>query len=150
MGKISDNEKLTLNQKIEKLELYCHKIENAFNEVKLWTNPQEIDKRIQDTEKCVFELGLKMNFIEKQINNITPKTIVHSVDDKQLKELWQKSGVKQKQVAEDFNVSMNTAAKYCNGEIKDLMTRHNIKAYFLNKISVNKSEINTNLELVKN
>ena len=143
MGAISENVNLTAEQKIEKLEMYCHKIENLFNEVKLWTNPVEINTKIENLYLTVNEMKPLVDQHQKRIDYIQGENLVQLVTDKEIKMLCLQSGVGQKQVAYDFNVAEQTASKYCNGDVGNLMLRHNIKQYFIQKIEENKLENKT-------
>jgi len=131
---IADNTALSQEEKLGKLELYIKRVEASINEVRMFTRPQEIEQQIKLVQDLVYELKPKVELLIRQMDKLIGPSSIKTISDKDLYELWMKSGVTQKSVANDFSVSLQTAGKYCNGDIKDLSIRHKLREYFLAKI----------------
>jgi hypothetical protein len=59
---------------------------------------------------------------------------IESVSDSEISTLYKQSGLQLKNIMDEFKVELPTAHRYAHGEVKDLMTRHKLKQFFLKNI----------------
>jgi hypothetical protein len=98
------------------------------------TSPISIQQSVDATNSKLVLLDNRLKEMAINFEKHFTSKFIESVSDSEISTLYKQSGLQLKNIMDEFKVELPTAHRYAHGEVKDLMTRHKLKQFFLKNI----------------
>ena len=132
MESVTDNEiSAALKSQLDSHTAYLSRrvkaIEDRQVDLLQFRMPEYYHKSIMDLQEGVIEMKASLSSLDKKMTNIMLGKFVENPSDEELKDLYKKSGIALKVIAEHFKVETSRAHQMVNGKIKNPSDRARLR-----------------------
>jgi DNA-directed RNA polymerase specialized sigma54-like protein len=112
----------------------CRDLETDITDLKARTTPWGMTQQMEEIMARLDAREQELSRINRDIAAMKDKYF-EVVEPEELKKLWKMSGIALKEIAAHFKIEIVQASRAVNGQTQDMVQRHKIKQFFLERIS---------------